>query len=179
MVPGSIGVVIVMSAAVCRVRHMSDVYELAISVDLRDELSEPELAELRWHLGLGPQPERLSVVTEFPIVVEYEAGQPVVENEPRPLLAGSGAARRIGGVLGSTLVGRADLPWKAWSLTSRQEAHPDDFDKVGELLRWLAERVHNTHRHMDDVVSIGHLRFHESLAPEVIEVANGQIAWPA
>ncbi|MCX4391749.1 hypothetical protein OG887_38365 [Streptomyces sp. NBC_00053] len=158
---------------------MSDVYELAVSVDLRDELSETESAELRWHLGIGPQPERLSVVTEFPIVVEDEAGEPVIENEPRPLLAGSGAARRIGGVLGSALAGRADLPWKGWSLTSRQEIHPDDFDRVGELLCWLAERVHDTHRHGDDVVSIGHLRFHESLTPEVIEVANGRITWPA
>ncbi|MFD0337300.1 hypothetical protein ACFVH0_01165 [Streptomyces sp. NPDC127117] len=158
---------------------MSDVYELAMSVDLRDELSEPELAELRWHLGIGPQPERLSVVTEFPIVVEDEAGEPVIEDEPRPLLAGNGAAWRIGGALGSALVDRTALPQKGWSLTSRQEIHPDDFDKVGELLCWLAERVHDTHRQVDDVVPIGYLRFHESLMPEVIEVANGRITWPA
>ncbi|MFJ2590140.1 hypothetical protein [Streptomyces sp. NPDC087538] len=154
-------------------------YELAVSVDLRDELSEPELAELRWHLGIGPQPESLSIVTEFPIVVEDEAGEPVVEDEPRPLLAGSGAAWRVGGVLGSALVGRADLPRKGWSLTSRQEIHPDEFEKVGELLRWLAARVQDTHRQVDDVVSIGHLRFHESLIPEVIGFAGGQIVWPA
>ncbi|MEL5954026.1 hypothetical protein AADR41_04425 [Streptomyces sp. CLV115] len=158
---------------------MSDVYELAVSVDLRDELSGAELADLRWHLGIGPRPERLSVVTEFPIVVEDEAGEPVIEDDPRPLLAGSGAARRIGGVLGSALVERADLPRKGWSLTSRQEIHPDDFDKAGELLCWLAERVQDTHRHGDDVVSIGHLRFHESLTPEVVEVAHGRITWPA
>lgn len=65
---------------------MSDVFELAVSVDLRDELSEQELAELHWHLGIGPQPERLSIVTEFPFVVVDEAGEPVVEDEPRPLL---------------------------------------------------------------------------------------------
>ncbi|MFF9512175.1 hypothetical protein ACF1BU_36845 [Streptomyces sp. NPDC014724] len=42
---------------------MSDVYELVVTVDLRDEITEQELAELRWHLGIGPQPERLSIVS--------------------------------------------------------------------------------------------------------------------
>lgn len=37
---------------------MSDVYELVVTVDLRDEITEQELAELRRHLGIGPQPER-------------------------------------------------------------------------------------------------------------------------
>lgn len=167
-----------MSVCLCRVRRVSDIYELAVSVDLRDELSEPELVELRWHLGIGPRPERLSIVTDFPVVVEDEAGEPVIEDEPRPLLAGSGAAWRIGGVLCSALAGRADLPRKGWSLASRQEIHPDEFEKAGELLCWLAGRVHDTHRQLDGVVSIGHLRFHESLMPEELQVANGQIVWP-
>ncbi|MET9657790.1 hypothetical protein [Streptomyces sp. NPDC006510] len=157
---------------------MSDVYELAVSVDLRDELSEQELAELRWHLGIGPQPERLSIVTEFPYVVVNEAGEPVVEDEPRPLLACSGAAWRVGGVLGSALAGRADPPRKGWSLTSRQEIHPDDFEKIGELLCWLAGRVHDTHRLADHAVSIGCLRFHEASTPDALEVLHGQIVWP-
>ncbi|MCX4736715.1 hypothetical protein [Streptomyces sp. NBC_01363] len=158
---------------------MSDVYELAISVDLRDELSEQELAELRWHLGIGPQPERLSIVTAFPIVVVDEAGDPVIEDEPRPLLAGGGVAWRVGGVLGSALADRADLPRKGWSLTSRQEIHPDEFEQVGELLCWLAARVHDTDRLAGDVVPIGGLKHLEALTPDVIEVVNGQIAWPA
>lgn len=33
---------------------MSDIYELTVTVDLREELSEQQLAELRRHLGLGP-----------------------------------------------------------------------------------------------------------------------------
>lgn len=80
-------------------------------------------------------------------------------------------------MLGSALVSRADLPRNGWSLTSRQEIHPDDFEKVGELLCWLAVRVHDTHRLVGDAVWIGHLRFHEALVPDVLEVANGQIAW--
>ncbi|MEU6016633.1 hypothetical protein ABZ826_21990 [Streptomyces sp. NPDC047515] len=113
---------------------MSDAYELVVTVDLRDEISEQELAELRWHLGIDQQPERLSIVTEFPCVVMDDSGDPVVVDEPHPLLAASGAASLVGGVLCSAPGSRADLPRKGWSLTSRQEIHPDDFDIVGELL---------------------------------------------
>ncbi|MFJ7200194.1 MULTISPECIES: hypothetical protein [unclassified Streptomyces] len=158
---------------------MSDVYELAISVELRDALSEQELAELRWHLGIGPRPERLSIVTRFPVVVEDELRGPVVEDEPRPLLGGIGPARRVGGVLGSALAGRADLPRKGWSLTSRQEIHPDEFEQVGELLGWLAARFQDAHLLADGAVSIGCLRFHEDVTPKALKVANGQIVWPS
>ncbi|MFI6006928.1 hypothetical protein ACIA98_42500 [Streptomyces sp. NPDC051366] len=61
---------------------MSDIYGLMIAVDLRDEISEQELAELSWHLGTGPQPERLSIVTEFPVVVEDDSGIPEIEDAP-------------------------------------------------------------------------------------------------
>ncbi|MGR4880710.1 hypothetical protein ACIPUC_15075 [Streptomyces sp. LARHCF249] len=115
---------------------MSDIHELMISVDLQDEISAQELAELSWHLGIGPQPERLSIITEFPVVVVDDSGIPVIEDDPYPLLAGQGVASRVGGVLCSTLASRTDLPRKGWSLTSRQEIHPDEFEKVGELLCW-------------------------------------------
>ncbi|MFD9081773.1 hypothetical protein ACFYYM_33440 [Streptomyces erythrochromogenes] len=158
---------------------MSDVYELMIAIDLRDEISEPELAELNWHLGIGPQPEHLTIVTGFPVVVLDDEGLPVIEDDPRPLLAGQGAAWRVGGVLCSALASRADQPRKGWSLMSRQEMHPDDFDQVGELLCWLAARAQETHLREDGAVGIGFLRFHEAEVPDVLHVQNGQIAWPA
>lgn len=154
-------------------------HELTIALDLRDELSEQELAELSWHLGIGPQPERLSIVTEFPCVVVDDAGNPVIEDEPHPLLAGRGAAARVGGALCSALASRADLPRKGWSLTSRQEIHPEEFEKVGELLCWLAARAHETHLLGGDVVGIGYLRFLEAPVPDVLQVENGQVSWPA
>ncbi|WP_329286596.1 hypothetical protein [Streptomyces sp. NBC_00691] len=158
---------------------MSDIHELTIAVDLRDEISEGELAELSWHLGIGPRPERLSIVTEFPLVVVDDSGTPVIEDEPYPLLAGRGAAPRVGGVLCSALADRADLPRKGWSLTSRQEVHPDEFERVGELLAWLAARAHATHRLGDRAVGIGFLRFCEAEVPEVLRVEGGQVGWPA
>jgi hypothetical protein len=158
---------------------MSDVYELVLTVDLRDELSEQELAELRWHLGIGPQPERLVMVTEFPFVVVDDAGEPVIEHEPYPLLAGAGAASRVGGALCSVLAVRTEPQGKGWALTSRQELHPDEFERVGELLRRLAARAHAAHRIGDDTVRIGYLRFHEDLVPTVLQVKDGQVDWPA
>ncbi|MFD8391021.1 hypothetical protein ACFV2N_17925 [Streptomyces sp. NPDC059680] len=72
---------------------MADMFELMLTLDLRDEFSEEELAELRWHLGAGPKPETLRIVTEFPLVVEDEHGEPVIENHPEPLLASHGEAK--------------------------------------------------------------------------------------
>ncbi|MFE3944439.1 hypothetical protein ACFXPV_21545 [Streptomyces sp. NPDC059118] len=153
-------------------------YELAISVDLRDELSERELDELRRHLGIGPRPERLSIVTGFPFVTENESGDPVVEDDPRPLPAGRGAAWRVGGVLCSALADRAHLPRRGWALTSRQEIHPDEFGQVGELLRWLAARAHGTHTSAEGAVSLGCLRSYEDLVPEALQVVNARVVWP-
>ncbi|MCX5071016.1 hypothetical protein OHA84_36400 [Streptomyces sp. NBC_00513] len=157
---------------------MSDILELMIAVDLRDEISETEFAELSWHLGTGPRPERLSIVTEFPVVVVDDSGIPAIEDDPYPLLAGQGAASRVGGVLCSTLVSRADLPRKGCALTSRQEIHPDEFEKVGELLCWLATRAHETHLLANGAIRVGFLRFHEAQAPDVLQVKTGQVNWP-
>ncbi|MEV7585041.1 hypothetical protein [Streptomyces erythrochromogenes] len=158
---------------------MSDVYELMIALDLRDEISEAELSELNWHLGTGPRPERLTIVTAFPVVVLDDAGLPVIEDDPRPLLAGRGAAWRVGGALCSALASRADRARKGWSLMSRQEIHPDDFDEVGRRLCWLAARAHPTHVRGDGTVGIGFLRFHEAEVPDALQVESGRVAWPA
>ncbi|MEU5555354.1 hypothetical protein AB0H47_04430 [Streptomyces globisporus] len=154
---------------------MSDIQELTLTVDLRDGLPERQLAELRWHLGLGPQPGHLTVVTDFPYVVVDDDGVPQVENEPRPLLAGSGPAWRTTGALCSALVARDGLPGGGWALTSRTEIHPDGAEEVGALLRWLAEHVHDTHRRDDGTVRIGYYRAHEDLTPTPLEVIDGQV----
>ncbi|MFF4324044.1 hypothetical protein [Streptomyces sp. NPDC001568] len=158
---------------------MSDLHELMIAVDLRDEISEMELAELNWHLGIGPRPDRLSIVTAFPVVVEDDSGNPVIDDDPHPLLAERGAAARVGGVLGSALASRAGLSRGGWSLTSRQEIHPDEFERVGELLCWLATRAHETHRLGNGAVGVGFLRFYEAEVPDVLQVGGGQVDWPA
>ncbi|MFB7965916.1 hypothetical protein HLK56_19810 [Streptomyces sp. G9] len=154
---------------------MSDIHELTVTVDLRDGLSERQLAELRWHLGLGPQPGHLTVVTDFPCVVVDDDGVPRVGNEPRPLLAGSGPAWRTTGALCSALVARDGLPGGGWALTSRTEIHPDEAEEVGALLRWLAEHVHDTRRQEDGTVRLGYYRACEDPVPSALEVRDGRV----
>ncbi|MGW9206200.1 hypothetical protein ACWGR4_04355 [Embleya sp. NPDC055664] len=154
---------------------MADIFELVLAVDLRDELSEDELTELRWHLGLGPKPEMLHIVTGFPFVYEGDDGAPVVEDRPEPLLGRHGEAYKAGGALVSVLLRRRD---GRWALTSRQEIHPDEFDLLGELLGWPAARAGDRHLRIDGGVDLGWTRFHESRQAEPLVVRDGAVVWP-
>ncbi|MDX3065809.1 MULTISPECIES: hypothetical protein [Streptomyces] len=158
---------------------MADIIELVLSVDLHGELSEEELVELRWHLGLGPEPEFLSIVTEFPCVVEDEHGRPLIEDHPEPLLAQHGEAFKVGGALTSTLSRTQDTGSGTWTLTSRQEIHPDDFERTGRLLGWLATRARDTHRQPDGRVELGGIRFYEERRPDPLAVREGTVLWPS
>ncbi|MFH8484159.1 hypothetical protein [Streptomyces longisporoflavus] len=154
---------------------MADIYELSIALDLRDDLSEGEIADLRWHLGQGPRPATLSVVREFPVVVEDDRGELVTEDSPAPLLGCHDTALKAGGALTSVL-----LPRKGgWALTARQEAHPDDFDRVGELLVWLAARAEGHHARFDGSVRVGWTRFYEEDEPRPLVVRDGGVGWPS
>lgn len=157
---------------------MSDVYELSIALNLREDLSEHEEAELRWHLGLGPQPEVLRIVPRFPVVVEDDNDELVVEDHPAPLLGRHDAAVHVGGALVSALV-RPRQPWNGpWALTVRQEIHPDDFDLLSELLAWLATKADDRHTPSTGTVRLGWTRFHESDRFERLELKDGEVAWP-
>ncbi|GAA1075855.1 hypothetical protein [Nocardiopsis composta] len=124
---------------------MSDMYELLVSADLPGDLAGAEAGELRWHLGLGPRPERRVIVGEFPEAVIGDDGRPVqdgrggllVEDRPRALLAQRGPAHRIGGALMAAMERR---PGGGWALSARQEIHPDDRDLLDVLLLWLRTR---------------------------------------
>ncbi|MFE6159932.1 hypothetical protein ACFQ7F_13590 [Streptomyces sp. NPDC056486] len=154
---------------------MADSYELSIALDLRDDLSEGEIAELRWHLGLGPRPVTLTVVREFPVVVEDDRGELVTEDTPVPLLGCHGTASKIAGALTSVLLRRKD----GWALTARQEIHPDDFDLVGELLTWLAANAASHHERFDGSVRVGWTRFYEDDETSPLTVRNGGVDWPS
>ncbi|MFJ5863435.1 hypothetical protein ACIQEY_03310 [Streptomyces parvus] len=153
---------------------MSDIHELTVTVDLREGLSEQQLTELRWHLGLGPQPAHLTVVTDFPCVV-VDDGVPRIENEPRPLLAGSGPAWRTTGALCSALAARDGLPGGGWALTSRTEIHPDEAEEVGALLGWIAEHAQDTLRRGDGTVRLGYYRASEDPEPSALESRDGRV----
>ncbi|SOD62025.1 hypothetical protein SAMN06297387_104195 [Streptomyces zhaozhouensis] len=125
---------------------MADAYDFFLTLELRDDLAEDEITELRWHLGLGPRPERLSLIPDFPREMLDENGEPVrdergeIAREDFPLLAQRDAAHRIGGAAVSALA-RRERPRPGWALTTRQSLHPDDFEDVGRLVDRLASHA--------------------------------------
>ncbi|MEV5983937.1 DUF397 domain-containing protein [Streptomyces sp. NPDC052051] len=158
---------------------MADLYELTLALDLRDDLTEQELAELRWHLGAGPQPETLGIVTEFPVVVEEEDGEIVIEDHPEPLLACHDAGYKVEGALVSVLLRKQGGGHDTWALTSRQEIHPDDFDRTSQLLNWLASKADERHHGLDGSVDLGWIRFYEARLPEPLLARDGAVVWPS
>ncbi|OEV01732.1 hypothetical protein [Streptomyces oceani] len=127
----------------------ADAYELLINANPPDDLSEAEVRELRWHLGLGPEPAEFTIVTEFPTEFVDEEGLPA-EYEPgaagswveekAPALAQRGPAWRIGGVAFASLE-RCEPDRPGWALTCRQALHPDGFDGPSDRVRWLQRRI--------------------------------------
>ncbi|MEU0393686.1 hypothetical protein ABZ208_13055 [Streptomyces sp. NPDC006208] len=157
---------------------MADIYEVSIVLNLRESLMDEDVAELRWHLGLGPKPETLHIVPVFPTVVEDERGEPVVEDHPVALLGRQGEAWKVGGALVSVLLRPEDARYGAWALTVRQEIHPDEFDRTGELLSWLATKADDRHRSATGTVHLGWIRFCESDRFEPLMVRDGEVVWP-
>jgi hypothetical protein len=157
---------------------MADIYELSIALNLHEDLSDEELAEFRWHLGLGAKPEILRIVPKFPIVVEDDAGEPVIEDHPVPLLGQHGDAWKVDGALTSVLVRPEDPANGAWALTVRQEIHPDQFDSTGQLLAWLSTKADGRHCPKAGVVQLGWTRFYESDRFDPLFVRDGEVEWP-
>ncbi|MFF3617515.1 hypothetical protein [Streptomyces sp. NPDC002580] len=157
---------------------MADIYELSIVLNLRERLSDEEASELRWHLGLGPKPESLRIVPEFPTVVEDEHGSLVMMDDPVPLLGQPGEAWKVGGALVSVLLRPEDTRYGTWALTVRQEIHPDDFERIGELLSWLATKADDRHSAPTGTVRLGWTRFCESDQFEPLVVRDGEVVWP-
>lgn len=127
---------------------MSDLFELQLSLDLPSDLSNDELNLLRLHLDAE---DRTS---------------PAEPDEPDnwPLFCYRGPATRIGGTLTSDLQhGR-----RGWSLTVRQEVHPDQFSPLDSLLTWLGART-------TTIGTVGYLRFLEDHVPDLFIADAGSI----
>ncbi|MGC5015872.1 hypothetical protein ACLQ2R_34350 [Streptosporangium sp. DT93] len=163
---------------------MGDTCEVVLSMDIRAGVTDDELAELRWHVGLGPRPGRLPIGTgrygeTYPLGDPEDPGCEWEDAEPAPVFARSGAARRVGGALVAELVARERAD--GWALTVRQELHPDDFYRLRALLHWLGPRSAGTHAgaHPGGAESfLGYLRFHESTAIAPFVLADGRIRVP-
>ncbi|GAA2121873.1 hypothetical protein [Actinomadura napierensis] len=130
---------------------MADIYDFFLAINLRG-LPDAEVAELRWHLGLGPQPEDLTIPIDFSEVVVDDDGEPAVVLTPEPQLAQRGPGWKIGGALFAALEPREN---GGWALTARQELHPDYYDHVDPLLEWLGARADHDHVDPDGTTRSG------------------------
>jgi hypothetical protein len=127
---------------------MADTFEVQLTLDLPGTLTPREVALLRWHLGDGTEAR-----PEGPNAYEY------------PLWAERGPARHVGGLQVADLSPAAH----GWSLTARQELHPDCFPDLRALLEWLGPRT-------TTVGPIGHVRFHEDHVPTVLIAQAGAVS---
>ncbi|WP_327634056.1 hypothetical protein OHB24_29200 [Kribbella sp. NBC_00482] len=124
---------------------MGDWYDVILTVDLRPDTPPAELAELRWHLGLGERPADLTIVTGEPGVLVDEDGDWVFGED------------------GTPIVDHASRP-----VVVRQELHPDELDPVDQLITWLAQHTRSGHY-------LGSIRFHEEDRTEPLVVHNEQV----
>ncbi|MDT0453628.1 hypothetical protein [Streptomyces hesseae] len=118
-------------------------------------------------------------MTDFPFVTEGDHEELIIENRPEPLLGHHGEATKSGGALVSVLLRKQDTRPDAWALTSRQEIHPDDFERTGELLTWLADKAGDPHQNPDGSITLGWTRSHEEHQPEPLAVHDGAVIWPS
>ncbi|MCP2340740.1 hypothetical protein [Actinomadura rupiterrae] len=153
---------------------MADIQELMIATDLRASLSEAEVAELRWQVGLGPRPEHIGeetlVVNEILDIVRDEGEEPVQDEDgdwvikrfPEPAWHDGSprAAYKIPGVVSSSLVREGAADGGRWALTCRWEIHPDGHAEIAELFDWLAGRCDS------ETAFFGYLRWYEEGEPD-------------
>ncbi|MER7007953.1 hypothetical protein ABT297_33590 [Dactylosporangium sp. NPDC000555] len=133
---------------------MSDMYELVATLTLNAGIVDDELAELRWHLGRGPDPGT------YPLTGH---------TAPEPVFAARGPAWKLAGALVAEL---AERERGGWALTVRQEVHPDQFATARALLEGVA-------RHCDGVGFAGYLRFYEDDVVAPLLMDRGYIRLPA
>ncbi|MRH86710.1 hypothetical protein GFY24_04370 [Nocardia sp. SYP-A9097] len=114
-------------------------YFMQLSVTLTAALTADELDELRWHLRIGPRPQRsLQVDGSFRFFY----------------FTGSSRGEGCGVELSQIDDGR-------WALTAAQEPSPDDVDQAEPLFRWLAAKSDPSVVNPDGSVLLGRLRFYD------------------
>ncbi|GAA1962171.1 hypothetical protein [Kitasatospora viridis] len=112
---------------------MSDYYDLFLAVDLRSDLPESALHELRWLLGQAEAPPVLESA-------DWESW-----GHPWQVFAGDSASHSFDGADTSRLVRSVDKPsldgGAPWALTVRTCVHDDEFGVVMEVVEWLLRQA--------------------------------------
>ncbi|GAA2752866.1 hypothetical protein [Kitasatospora cinereorecta] len=112
---------------------MSDFYDLFLAVDLRPDVPEPVLQELRWLLGQAEMPPVLQSA-------DWESHGGFWR-----VFDGGEASHSFDGVDTSILVRAGNKPNPdgsvPWALTVRTCVHEDEFGVVMEVVEWLLRQA--------------------------------------
>lgn len=101
------------------------------------------------------------------------------KGQPERLPGHKGQAVKVDGALDSVLRRGQKSGPAARTLTSRQELHPDDFERTGELLSWPASEAGDSHGEPDGSVGLGRTRFSAERRSEPPVVRDGVAIWPS
>lgn len=142
---------------------MSDYYDLFLSVELRSELPNEVMHEIRWHLG---------PVDEPPAQFEALPDDGWFFEEPVSLFSGPSQSHCFDGVdvaamLPATSRIHAD-GGQRWLLTVRQCVHEDELGWVLNLAEWMAPKS-------TTVGFIGFLRYSQEPGPDLMHYVNGRL----
>jgi hypothetical protein len=161
---------------------MADIHEVMLAMDLRGDLPESELAELRWHLGLGPRPghitaqtivvnEVLDLLHDDQQPVRDEHGDWVIKEFPEAAWHDGSpyAASKMPGAGFSTLVRGDDHDGGRWALSCRWEVHPDGHVQLAEFIGWLTARLRESQSFF------GYQRWYEDREPELLSFRDGKV----
>jgi hypothetical protein len=110
---------------------VSDYYDLFLALELRGDLPDEVIREVRWHLGLTDDP---------PARFEAFNDDGWFHEKPYSFFPGTGESRAFPGadvtaLVRSSLLDEAGSPWE---LTVRSCVHEDEINYAMELIVWLA-----------------------------------------
>jgi hypothetical protein len=164
---------------------MADVYDFFLAIDLRDDLSAAELAEVRWHLGLGPEPAEMTIIDSIYTYPVYDeaTGAESWRDGPMAVLEHDGPTARIRGAQVSAMARRWDD--RGWAITARQEVHVDAMEDLVTFVEWLARHADYPYHGSDGVAReggcrsfIGFLRKYDADRPSRITLTDFTVDFP-
>jgi hypothetical protein len=145
---------------------VSDYYDLYLALELREDLPEETLRELRYHCGLETEP---------PKTFQAFDDDGWYWDEPYPYLAAGKPSHAFAGADVTALVAADDRI----SLTVRRCVHDDELGWAMMMANWLASLSTNW-AHTEGGYWIGYLRYTENYLPNPLFYADGQVqGWNA
>ncbi|MGX1809371.1 hypothetical protein ACWIGI_26920 [Nocardia sp. NPDC055321] len=134
-------------------------YHVEFAFDLTDQMTDDEISELRWHLGLGSRPPS-SVAIEQGLALPFTHGGAYFESDEDLFAA---LARRRDG--------------DGWRLTARQEADDEELWSLCSFLDWLRSWIEPSVRNADGSIPVGRLRFYDEQEWTALGLDRDGLRW--